>query len=102
MLFRSDTPTPMLAHPDLVAGLPADTVPTLESHIIISENTEGRRLVANPYFFQIDTAGQQLPYINEQDELFVGESEVRLLKLINSEVDYKAQALNLDDRKSVV
>jgi len=53
-------------------------------------------LVANPYFFQIDTAGQQLPYINEQDELFVGESEVRLLKLVNSEVDYKAQALNLD------
>ncbi len=91
-----DTPTPMLAHPDLVAGLPADTVPTLESHIIISENTEGRRLVANPYFFQVDTTGQQLPYINEQDELFVGESEVRLLKLINSEVDYKSQALNLD------
>ncbi|MGE4611449.1 MAG: ABC transporter substrate-binding protein [Paracoccaceae bacterium] len=91
-----DTPTPMLAHPDLVAGLPADTVPTLESHIITAENTEGRHLVANPYFFQVDTAGQQLPYINEQDELFVGESEVRLLKLINSEVDYKAQALNLD------
>ncbi len=91
-----DTPTPMLAHPDLVAGLPADTVPTLESHILTAENTEGRHLVANPYFFQVDTAGQQLPYINEQDELFVGESEVRLLKLVNAEVDYKAQALNLD------
>ncbi len=91
-----DTPTPMLAYPDLVAGLPADTTPTLESHILIAENTEGRRLVANPYFFQVDTAGQQLPYINEQDELFVGESEVRLLKLVNSEVDYKSQALNLD------
>ncbi len=91
-----DTPTPMLAHPDLVAGLPADTVPTLESYIITRENTEGRHLVANPYYFQVDTSGQQLPYINEQDELFVGESEVRLLKLINSEVDYKSQALNLD------
>ncbi|NOX73019.1 MAG: ABC transporter substrate-binding protein [Alphaproteobacteria bacterium] len=91
-----DTPTPMLAYPSLVAGLPAATVPTLESHIIIAESTEGRHLVANPYFFQVDTAGQQLPYINEQDELFVGESEVRLLKLVNSEVDYKAQALNLD------
>ncbi|MBL4749243.1 MAG: ABC transporter substrate-binding protein [Amylibacter sp.] len=91
-----DTPTPMLAKPGLVAGLPADTVPTLESHIIISETTEGRHLVANPYFFQVDTAGNQLPYINEQDELFVGESEVRLLKLVNSEVDYKSQALNLD------
>jgi peptide/nickel transport system substrate-binding protein len=71
-------------------------VPTLESHIIISETTEGRHLVANPYFFQVDTAGNQLPYINEQDELFVGESEVRLLKLVNAEVDYKAQSLNLD------
>jgi len=91
-----DTPTPMLTKPDLVAGLPADTVPTLESHILISETTEGRHLVANPYFFQVDTAGNQLPYINEQDELFVGESEVRLLKLVNSEVDYKSQALNLD------
>jgi len=92
-----DTPTPMLSHPNLVAGLPADTVPTLESHIIISETTEGRHLVANPYFFQVDTAGNQLPYINEQDELFVGESEVRLLKLVNAEVDYKSQSLNLDD-----
>jgi peptide/nickel transport system substrate-binding protein len=91
-----DTATPMLNHPTLVAGLPAATVPTLESHIIISESTEGRHLVANPYFFQVDTAGNQLPYINEQDELFVGESEVRLLKLVNSEVDYKSQALNLD------
>ncbi len=91
-----DTPTPMLSHPDKVAGLPADTVPTLESHIITAESTEGRHLVANPYFFQVDTAGNQLPYINEQDELFVGESEVRLLKLVNSEVDYKSQSLNLD------
>jgi len=91
-----DTATPYLNSPDLVAGLPAGTVPTLESHIIIAESTEGRRLVANPYFFQIDTAGNQLPYISEQDEVFVGEAEVRLLKLINSEVDYKSQALNLD------
>lgn len=91
-----DTPTPLLTQPTLVAGMPADTVPTLESHIIIAESTEGRHLVANPYFFQVDTAGNQLPYINEQDELFVSESEVRLLKLINSEVDYKSQSLNLD------
>ncbi|NRB16275.1 MAG: ABC transporter substrate-binding protein [Rhodobacteraceae bacterium] len=91
-----DTATPYLNSADLLAGLPAGTVPTLESYIIVSETTEGRHLVANPYFFQIDTAGNQLPYINEQDELFVAESEVRLLKLINSEVDYKAQALNLD------
>lgn len=91
-----DTPTPMLSHPDKVAGLPLDAAPTLESHIVIAESTEGRHFVANPYFFMVDTTGNQLPYINEQDEIFVGESEVRLLKLVNGEVDYKAQALQVD------
>ncbi|MGJ8557421.1 MAG: ABC transporter substrate-binding protein [Sulfitobacter geojensis] len=91
-----DTPTPMLAHPDKVANLPLDAAPTLESHIVTSETTEGRTFVANPYYFKVDTAGNQLPYINEMDEIFVGESEVRLLKLVNGEVDYKAQALQID------
>ncbi len=91
-----DTPTPMLAHPDKVANLPLDAAPTLESHIVIGETTEGRQFVANPYYFMVDTAGNQLPYINEMDEIFVGESEVRLLKLVNGEVDYKAQALQTD------
>ena len=91
----TDTPTPMLRSPDKVAKLPADTMPTLESHILISESTEGRHLVANPYFFQVDTAGNQLPYISEQDEIFVNEDEVRLLKLVNAEVDFKAQSLQL-------
>ena len=91
----TDTPTPMLRSPDKVANLPADTMPTLESHILISESTEGRHLVANPYFFQVDTAGNQLPYISEQDEIFVNEDEVRLLKLVNAEADFKAQSLQL-------
>ncbi|MGD2170592.1 MAG: ABC transporter substrate-binding protein [Gammaproteobacteria bacterium] len=91
----TDTPTPMLRSPDKVANLPRDTMPTLESHILISESTDGRHLVANPYFFQVDTAGNQLPYISEQDEIFVNEDEVRLLKLVNSEVDFKAQSLQL-------
>jgi peptide/nickel transport system substrate-binding protein len=91
----TDTPTPMLSNPDKVANLPANSMPTLESHILISETTEGRHLVANPYFFQVDTAGNQLPYVSEQDEIFVNEDEVRLLKLVNAEVHFKAQSLQL-------
>ncbi len=91
----TDTPTPMLRSPEKAGNLPADTVPTLESHILISESTEGRHLVANPYFHQVDTAGNQLPYVSEQDEIFVNEDEVRLLKLVNAEVDFKAQSLQL-------
>ncbi|MFK7894100.1 MAG: ABC transporter substrate-binding protein [Granulosicoccus sp.] len=93
----TDTPTPMLNAPDKLAGLPADTMPTLESHIYISDTTEGRKLVANPYFFMVDTQGNQLPYISEQDELYVNDAQVRLLKLVNGEVDYKTQSLQLSD-----
>lgn len=93
----TDTGTPMLNSPDKLDRLPADAMPTLESHFVVRETTEGRHFVANPYFFQVDTAGHQLPYINELDEVFANDHEVRLLKLINGEVDYKAQSLQLSD-----
>ena len=91
----TDTPSPLLNSPDKVANLPADVIPTLESHIYISDTTEGRHLVANPYFHQVDTAGNQLPYINEQDETYISDNEVRVLRLINGEADYKQQGVSL-------
>ncbi len=91
----TDTPSPMLSKPDLVDGLPKATHPTLESHIYVGDTTEGRQLVANPYFHQVDTTGQQLPYIGKQDEVYINDNEVRILKLVNSEVDYKSQSLQL-------
>ncbi|MCW3780027.1 ABC transporter substrate-binding protein [Defluviimonas salinarum] len=93
----TDTPTPQLNSPDKIAKMPADTMPTLESHIVIRDTTEGRHFVANPYFFQVDTMGQQLPYINELDEVYANDQEVRLLKLVNGEADYKTQSLQLAD-----
>ncbi len=91
----NDTGSPMLNSPDKVAGMPKDTLPTLESFIDIKQTTEGRHFVANPYFFMVDTAGNQLPYINEMDETYANDNQVRLLKLINGEVDYKEQSLGL-------
>ncbi len=93
----TDTPTPMLNAPNRVGKLPADTMPTLESHIYTTDTTEGRHLVANPYFHMVDTQGNQLPYISEQDEIYANDQEVRLLKLINGEADYKSQSLQLSD-----
>jgi len=86
-----DVPSPLLA------GEADDVLPTLESYILVEETTEGRRLVANPYFFMVDTAGQQLPYINEQSELYIPDKEVRNLKITNGEVDYKVQSVFIDD-----
>ncbi|MEZ4867973.1 MAG: ABC transporter substrate-binding protein [Caldilineaceae bacterium] len=86
-----DVPSPLLS------GESDQVLPTLESHILVEETTEGRRLVANPYFFMVDTAGQQLPYIDQQDELYVPDKEVRNLKITNGEVDYKVQSIFIDD-----
>ena len=91
----TDTPVPLLNSPDRVANLPADTMPTLESHITVSDTTEGRHYVANPYFHIVDTQGNQLPYISEQDEIYANDNEIRILKLINAEADYKSQSLQL-------
>ena len=92
----TDTPSPLLSVPDKVGALFADVIPTLESHIYVTDTTEGRHLVANPYFHQVDVTGQQLPYISEQDELYINDKEARILKLVNGEVDYKAQSLQLE------
>ena len=91
----TDTPSPLLNSPDKVDKLPAAVMPSLESYITIADTTEGRHYVANPYFFMVDTAGNQLPYISEQDEVYINDNEVRILKLVNAEVDYKAQSLQL-------
>ncbi|MFQ5401205.1 MAG: ABC transporter substrate-binding protein [Anaerolineae bacterium] len=87
----TDTPSPLLS------GEADDVLPTLESHILVEETTEGRHLVANPYYYMVDTVGNQLPYINEQDELYVPDSEVRNLKITNGEVDYKVQSIDIVD-----
>ncbi len=91
----TDTPSPLLNAPDRVANLPADVIPTLESHITVTDTTEGRHLVANPYFHMVDTQGNQLPYIGEQDEVYINDNEVRILKLVNGETDYKSQSVQL-------
>jgi len=91
----TDTPTPLLRVPDKISKLPAAVMPSLESYITIAESTEGRHYVANPYFHMVDTAGNQLPYINEQDEVMANDDEVRILKMINGDIHYKLQSLAL-------
>lgn len=90
-----DVPSPYLKDESKIPNLPAAVVPTLESHIVIEDTTETRRVVANPYFHIVDTAGNQLPYVNEVFEQFIPDAEVRLLKMLNGELDYKSQSNQL-------
>lgn len=71
-------------------------VPTLGSHILLKEPTTQRRVfVANPYYFKVDTAGNQLPYIDYHDERFL-HKDLWPLEIMNGNVDQKAQNMPLN------
>ncbi|MEL6582673.1 MAG: ABC transporter substrate-binding protein [Pseudomonadota bacterium] len=97
-----DVPSPILRDASKIANLSAAVVPTLESHVVVEDTTEGRRVVANPYFHMVDTAGNQLPYINEVAELYVPDNEVRILRMVNGDVDYKSQSVTLPDAPTLL
>ncbi len=69
-------------------------VPRLEAWLLVEETTEYQLMVANPYYFKVDTAGQQLPYADRSRESYTQDPQVIELKLINGEVDQKAQSLS--------
>jgi peptide/nickel transport system substrate-binding protein len=66
-------------------------VPTLDSHMLaVAPTKEDRRYIANPYYFKLDSAGQQLPYIDSHHERFVAK-ELFLLEIVSGRVDQKSQ-----------
>lgn len=92
-----DIPTPLLRDASRLDAIGRGVVPTLESFIVVEDNAQGRRLVANPYFHMVDTAGQQLPYISQIVETYAPEREVNMLRMLDGQVDWKQQAVFLDD-----
>lgn len=58
--------------------------PGLDSHVKAEENDQYRLYLANPYFHQVDTAGQQLPYLNAHLELFGDLSARQVIEQIDS------------------
>jgi len=86
-----DVPTPMLK------GTFDFSSPTLEAFIVVKDTPTGRFLVPNPYFHQIDTVGNQLPYISEIDETYIPDLEVWKLRITRGEIDYKTQGMLLED-----
>ena len=51
----------------------------------------------NPYYWKVDTDGNQLPYIDRQVRLIVSEPEVVKLKVQSGEIDYGFYNLRVED-----
>lgn len=68
----------------------------------LGEASSGRVIsVRNPYFFKVDTAGNQLPYIERQVIEMATESQVLVLKALNGEIDYQENHISAPSNKAV-
>lgn len=47
-----------------------------------------RTWIRNPYFYGVDTEGNQLPYIDGIDEIAVSDAEVQKMQVIQGNIDY--------------
>lgn len=83
---------------DATTAIPDGTkIPTLESQLMVAPlTTQHRNYAANPYFFKVDTSGQQLPYIDKINERFLN-VELWPLEIMNGNVDQKSQNMPLPD-----
>jgi peptide/nickel transport system substrate-binding protein len=65
---------------------------------IAEERTSERVIsVRNPYFHQVDTAGNQLPYIDRVDTVITGDKQVQILKATTGEFDFEGWYLSLNE-----
>jgi len=71
--------------PDQRVGLP-----TLNTWMLTKMTSSYRVFKRNPYFWQVDTAGNQLPYIDELVYFEIPDSETRIMKAISGELDFVA------------
>lgn len=93
-----------------VPGTPYDAqwqngeLPTLRAWTLTTPYGAGTQVVAerNPYYWKVDPAGHQLPYIDKVVYEVLEDREVLLLKVLNGEIDMMSRHFNTNDNKSVI
>ena len=72
--------------------------PTLDPWMLDAVDVAGNKyFVRNPYYWKVDTAGNQLPYIDEQVLMLVETSELVNIKAIAGEVSLSAIEMTLEN-----
>ncbi len=72
-------------------------LPGLDSWVVTKITTEEKVFERNPYFWKVDTAGNQLPYADRQVVRFYSTPEMINLKAIAGELTYTTFVLYLKD-----
>jgi peptide/nickel transport system substrate-binding protein len=93
-----------------IPGTPYDArwanvdLPRLHAWKLVEPYGEGTRVrfERNPYYWKVDTAGNQLPYIDEVVFDVLEDPEVLLLRASNGEIDMHARHITTDANKPVL
>ena len=72
-------------------------VPTLRPYRVVSRTIQMLRLERNPYYFKVDPAGNQLPYIDRVDAEVVDNQEVVTARASNGQLDFATFDLRTQD-----
>lgn len=79
--------TCFLAHIDNSQAQTDVNAPDVYPWVLTNIDATGNKTFSrNPYYYKVDQAGNQLPYIDEQDAVIVEDGSVRALKLISGEL----------------
>ncbi len=73
-------------------------MPTISAYITMNEKNDPLvKMVRNPYYWKVDAAGNQLPYIDEMDFLIVNNSDQAILMLESNDSDVDYIVANIKD-----
>ena len=76
----------------------ATKLPVLYPWVVKEVKADGSVLYErNPYFYVVDTAGNQLPYLDNLNRQFIASKELMNLDIIAGKVDVQGQFIKIDD-----
>ena len=87
--WEFSNPVPV-GRPVLSAWMPVNVTPT------------GRVYERNPYYFKVDSEGNQLPYIDTKRTVYTPDAETRLMNILAGEIDYISSFLSFADYPTIV
>ncbi len=84
-------------HNDITPSQQDVNCPTIHPWVLQKKTTTGAVYARNPYFAAVDTAGNQLPYIDKLNVVVTLSRETMVMKLISGELDYAGMWLEVPD-----
>ncbi len=78
--------------------------PVMEPWVIKDPYLGGATVVTferNPFYFKVDTAGNQLPYIDKLQISVNADTQTLVLKVVNGEIDYQDRHINSNPNRAV-